>query len=94
MPDKTGFRHFAQKIPKIQPSYCGILQKGKNYQKMLDFPLPRWYNLFRKSRKGERPMKCKVFFFDEYIKAVEDYISVLDITEIIWNDDNLVVFYN
>ena len=38
-------------------------------------------------------MKCLIIDFDNYILDIEHLLSMFNITEIIWNENNFVVWY-
>ena len=38
-------------------------------------------------------MKTAIFSFDEYIQAVEAYINTLDVIDIVWSNNSLIIYY-
>ena len=45
------------------------------------------------NKKGENTMKALVIYFDTYLSII-DKLAKLNIVDIIWNENNFVIWYN
>lgn len=65
-----------------------MLTSGKIYGNISTEP-----NKWRTKFKVVKKMKCLIIDFDNSIIVIEDLLFLLHIVDIIWNENNFVIWY-